>query len=146
MGSFNSEGSSVEVGTPFKIIGSWIPLWYIPIALIASFALPLVTAILYKEILKYKPFVYSLSLTISGLIISFFVYETGPRMYDGNFTWQNVICSYLLFLSTIAFLSPKLLDRSSWRTKELIVIGLLALHILSGIFYLIKIGLTFSYY
>ena len=85
-------------------------------------------------------------MTILAVLISAFVVEEGPRMTHGNFVWQNVVCTYLLFLSTIAYLTPKILDIKSWVLKDKIMITLLTLHGFSGIVYLIKIGLTKSYH
>ena len=145
LGSFQKDKSSIAIGYPFKVLTQWAPMWYLPISLILSFALPIFTLTAYKESLKYRPLLYALSLTIAGLIISALFYETGPRFEHGNFIWQNVICAYLMFLSTLAFLSPKILDTTTWTYKERIVFVLLAMHVLSGLLYLIKIGQTLSY-
>lgn len=145
MGSFQESDSSISFGYPFKMLTAWIPMWYIPISFILSFLLPIFASIIYKEILTHKPYLFALCLTVTGIVISTFVYEEGPRMYHGNFMWQNIICSYLLFLSTVSFLTPKILDKNSWKLKEKIIMGLFALHTFSGILYLVKIGLTLSY-
>lgn len=145
MGSIQETDSSIAIGFPFKTLVHWIPAWYIPISFLLSYALPIYAIIAYKNILKYKPFLFSISLAIAGILLSAFVYETGPRMYHGNFMWQNIICCYLIFLSTISFLTPTLLDKNSWTRKDKIMVGLLILHFLSGILYLIRIGITLKY-
>jgi len=145
LGSFQEEDSGVAIGFPFKVLTKWIPMWYIPISLFLSYLLPIYAIISYKSILKYKPFLYSISLTIIGILLSAFVYESGPRMFHGNFMWQNVICTYLVFLSTISYLTPKVLDKNSRTPNDIIMMVLLLLHSLSGIMYLINIGLTYSY-
>ncbi len=145
IGSFQKQTSSVTIETPFKVIGNWIPFWYIPIAFLLSLALPLSSIICYKEILKYKPFMYSLYLTIFGILIGAFIVETGPRMYHGNFIWQNVICAYLLFLSNVTFLIPKFLNKEK-KSKKVIYLGIIfMLHFISGILYLAKIYITRQY-
>lgn len=137
--------SDVAIGSPFKVITRYIPMWYVPVTFLMSFLLPLSICFIYKEILKYKPFLYALSLTITGLLISTFIYETGPRMFHGNFYWQVFISTFLLFLSTVSFLIPKIFDYNKIDLKVILVSGLLLLHSLSGILYIFKIGFTKSF-
>lgn len=145
----NFQGSDVKSGVvlslPFEALSNWIPKWYIPISLIFSLLLPLVTIYFYKEIIKYKPFLYSLVLTIVAIFISAFIIETGPRANHGNFTWQAIICVYLLFLSNIGFLAGKFKFSKLWPVKLKIIAFLLILHTISGLFYLSKIALKLSY-
>ncbi|MBX7240268.1 MAG: hypothetical protein K1X92_00870 [Bacteroidia bacterium] len=145
-GTMQAEESSVSIGAPFAVYTYFIPKWYLPVSFFLSLLLPLYAMIAYREILKYTPFLYSLALTILGIIISATVIETGSRMYHGNFMWQNVVCCHLLFLSTTAFLAPIILAKKSWSKKDLILITFLILHVFSGALYLIKIGTTNSYY
>ena len=145
IGSIQEERSSIALSYPFTVISTWIPKWYVPISLLLSFTLPIYTMIFYKEIFKFKPFIYSLHLTITGIIISAIIIEEGPRMYHGNFGWQNVICSYLLFLSTLSFLAPKFISANSRSKKDIIALVILTLHVLSGILYLTKIISTKSF-
>jgi hypothetical protein len=142
LGGLQESDSNIAISYPFKILSSLIPFWYIPIAFLLSFLLPICTTLLYKEILTYKPYLFSLSLTVTGILISAFFYETGFRMYHGNMFWQNIICSYLLFLSTISFLTPKILNKNSWDIKIKFILVLFVLHSLSGFLYLLKIGIT----
>lgn len=144
-GSFGGGKSSVALSTPFKAYSHFIPYWLIPFSFILSFALPIGAIILYREILKFKPFLYALMLMIMGLLISGFIMEAGPRAEHGNFTWQNIICCYLLFLSTAAFFVPKFLREFSWTRKEMIVTGLFIVHVFSGVLYVFKLILTNSY-
>lgn len=144
--SIQEEPSGIIISSPFQILLPLMPAWFIPISLFMSFILPIFSLILYKEIIKYQPFLYALCLTIVGIIISAFIMESGPRMYHGNFTWQNIICSYLLLLSTILFLTPKFLDENPKSNKLRFLIGLFLLQVLSGFLYLLKIFLTSNYY
>jgi len=144
-GSFNIEKSGVALSYPFEVLIQWIPIWYLPISFALSFALPIYTIVKFKSIWKYRPFCYAFFLLIAGLIISAFLKETGPRLNDGNFFWQNIICTYLLFLTSISFLIPKFLNNTIKPKRKFVIISLFILHILSGVLYLIKIGLTNSY-
>ena len=145
-GSFQPETSSVTISTPFELWAKWVPMWYIPIAFLFSLTLPIATMVAYKAIFKFQPFVYALCLSIAGIVLAAFVMETGPRMLHGNFMWQNVICTYCLFLTTILFLIPKFFGNNPI-PKTVKVLGvILLLHSLSGIAYLTNIAYTLSYH
>ena len=146
LGSFEGGDNSIALGTPFKVLSHYIPIWYIPISFVLSFVLPIFTAVTYKAILNYKPFLYASFLMITAILISAFVYEAGPRMYDGNFLWQNIICSYLVFLSVVTFMANKIIDKGSWTTIDKIFIGLCGLHTFSGVLYIIIIMLRLNYF
>lgn len=142
-GSIQEEPSSVVISAPFEAFSLFVPLWYLPVAFVLSLALPILSIILYREILKYKPFIYSLMLTVAGVALSACVMESGPRMLHGNFMWQNIICTFLLMLSTVSFLASRFHDLKSKRTIALLAVFLI--HTLSGILYLVKMVLTTSY-
>ncbi|MDC8006299.1 hypothetical protein POV27_19755 [Aureisphaera galaxeae] len=144
-GSIQGGESGVALSAPFKTYSFFIPYWLIPFSFILSFALPIGAIVLYREILKFKPFLYALMLMIMGLLISGFIMETGPRAAHGNFTWQNIICCYLVFLSIVAFFTPKFLSDFSWKRKELIILGLFLVHVFSGVLYVFKLILLNSY-
>ena len=135
-GILHSEPSSVKISAPFELLRKRNPIWYIPISFFSSLALPLLSMITYRKIFKFMPFVYALCLTIVGILISAFILESGPRMWHGNFGWQNKICTYLLMLSTITFIIPKIKDNipDSRTTKFLLIV--IVVHSLSGIIYI----------
>jgi hypothetical protein len=107
MGTFQTKESSVSLGIPFTFFSLWVPTWYIPISFLLSFLFPLFMMIAYKEIFRYQPFLYSLYLLIFGVLVSAVFIESGPRMTHGNFMWQNIFCTYLLFLSSVSFIMLK---------------------------------------
>ncbi len=144
-GSFQSETSGVVITTPFEALLLWIPIWFIPISFFLSLTLPIFSMFVFKEIIKYKPFTYSLALTIVGITISAFLMESGPRSYHGNFMWQNIICTFLLMLSTVSFLTPKFLNGNIKSKKTRLSLSLFFIHSLSGILYLIKIVVSSNY-
>lgn len=146
LGSFNEGESSVGIGTPFEFIRSFIPGWYVPIAIILSYAFPIAVVAFYKDVLKFKPFEYALNLAFFGLLISAFIIETGPRKFHGNFTWQNIICSYLLILTAAAYLFPKLWSADRFSRKNVFLWSVLMIHVLSGVLYLFKLYFTGSYH
>jgi len=145
IGSFKKAQSGVMLTWPFHVYTFWIPGWLIPLSFLLSYALPIGAVILYREILKYKPFFYALLLSAVGLGISAVLLESGPRMEHGNFTWQNVVCSFILFLAVVSFLVQKFLKEPVLNRKNKILVLLFALHVVSGFLYLFKILITNSY-
>ncbi len=146
IGSFQTQESSISLGEPFEFLRNFIPTWYLPIAFLLSFAFPILTSIYFKEILKYFPFKYALSLAITGVVISGFLIEEGPRKFHGNFVWQNIICAFILMLTTVSFLMSKSFKKN-WLSKKMVILwSVFILHFLSGILYLFKIYFTGSYY
>lgn len=146
MGTFQTKESSVSFCIPFTFFSLWIPTWYIPISFLLSFLFPLFMMIAYKEIFRYNPFLYSLYLLVFGILISAIFIESGPRMTHGNFMWQTILCSYLLFLSSVSFLVSKKLQKSLLSKREITAVILLVLHAVSGVLYILKIILTKAYY
>ena len=120
-GSFYNDVSKVMLGKPFEFMLNFVPAWFIPVSLIFSFAFILFAMMAYKEILNFTPFKYALTLTVVGIIISAFLIETGPRALHGNFIWQNVICTYLLFLTSVSYFVPRLLSQKVWFFKDKIL-------------------------
>lgn len=145
-GSFQSDASSIAISYPFEVTLLWFPAWYIPIAYLLSLALPIFTIIFFRDVFKHKPFKYAFALTILGLVISTFIIETGPRMAHGNFTWQNVVCAFLLMLATVSFLVPKFVREEKKTKKMKFLIALFFIHSLSGILYLLKYSVSGEFY
>ena len=146
-GSFQTTDSHIALSTPFQVIRLWIPIWYIPIAFVSSYLLPIFTIILYPVVLKNKPFQYAIYLSLLGFLISAFIIETGPRASHGNFLWQTIICTYLLFLTNVIYLIPKFLNKTKFVDKKIYWLKIIfALHVISGIIYLLKIFITLDYH
>lgn len=145
-GSFFNEKSDIEITTPFKMTSHFMPYGFIPFSLLLSYLLPICTIFIYAEIFNFKPFKYALLLNIFAIVISAFIMEAGPRATHGNFLWQIVICSYLLFLTTISFVIQKLISVKVKSRKEKFILAIFLLHFVSGIAYIFKIIYTHSYY
>ncbi len=136
IGSFYEGKSEVVIGYAFEFLNVYIPYWYIPVGLIISYIFPIAVLICYKEILKFRPFLYALAYSFFGFIIGTFIIEEGPRKFHGNFTWQNIICMYMLVLACILFLLPKLFTKERYTNKFIVISGLFFLHVISGFLYL----------
>lgn len=138
IGSMNTSPSGVEISYPFHALLYYIPIWMIPISFLFSFLFPISLYLIYPEVKEDSHFRYSVNLIIFSLLISTFFIETGPRLYHLNFYWQNIICCYLLFLSSSIFLIKKiLLHKLNFKNKLLSIIFIL--HSISGILYLFKV-------
>ncbi len=127
------------------VIAHFLPAWYVPIAFVFSFAFPISLALSYKDIWKYRPFVYSVFLMLFGYFIFLTLYETGPRQYHGNFGWQVMLCTYLVFMTSVIFFYSKYC-KYGFTIKNKILAILLSLHVLSGVGYIAKFLITRSYY
>ncbi len=146
LGSLDQTQNSIIIGIPFEFLRNFVPYWYIPIGLVISYIFPIATVLCYKEILKFRPFIHALAYSFLGLLISVFFIEDGSRKFDGNFNWQNIICMYLLILSSVAFLVEKLWTKERYSNKMIFLGILFVIHVLSGVLYLFKIYYTGSYF
>ncbi len=143
IGSNQKNGIAISF---FHIYENWMPIYYFPIIILFSFAFPIALTIFYKEILKFKPFLYSIMLLAFGYIIALFFYETGPREYHGNFTWQIIICTYLVFMTSVVYFYKIFSLNKLKPLKDKILFVILLLHFLSGLFYIFKYFITKSYF
>ena len=140
IGDFNDTAGSVILSKPFEVWTYFVPGWYLPISFAFSLAFPIIFMIFYYKkannsfLTKYSVFLFTFA-----FLISVFLAEKGSRMYHGNFMWQNVICSYLLFLST-TIESLKIIISNGFRSLKIKILTLIfLLHAFSGIFYVIRI-------
>ena len=92
-------------------------LYYLPIVLFFCYLLPIASIIFYPEILKYSPFTYALIICLFSLMISFTFIEEGPRLLHGNFIWQNVFSTYILFITTLVFIFRKVFIKPVFNFK-----------------------------
>lgn len=113
--------------------------------IVSGFLFPIVLLFRNRVLFKEEMIQFAIMCSIIGLIIGYSLYETGSRSLHGNLTWQNVMCSFLLFLVCIVQLL-KLIAANPLRWKAYrIEISIFALHFLSGILYFFKVVVTASY-
>jgi hypothetical protein len=123
----------------------WAPPAFVVVQFFASIAFPLYVAIAFRAQAMKDPL---LNLTwvifLASAIFAYFVHETRPRLYHGNFTWGAYVSLFMLFVASILFLireHPRLLDIRQLPPprvlglKSTIALILLALHIASAIHY-----------
>lgn len=140
IGDFNDTAGMIIISKPFEVWTYYVPGWYLPISFAFSLAFPIMfTIFYYKKANNSFLIKYSVLLFTFAFLISVFIAEKGPRMYHGNFMWQNVICSYILFLST-TIESLKIIIVNGFRSLKIKILTLIfLLHAFSGIFYVIRI-------
>ncbi len=118
---------------PFEAWRAWST--NIPLSLITSVTFPLIVVALYpRQALKYKLLQYAWLSFIAGLFIYIMLNETGVRAMHGNFSWQTIVCNFILFLSSIIFLLRQKTDiksRMAW--------AVFAMHVVTGIIFIAKL-------
>ena len=136
VGSFNPyvEQTGIVI-KPFSVWTSYSP--NILISLLSSLIFPITYLMFYwKELktnllLQYSVLLYFISVVIFSLLT-----ETGPREFYGNFFWQCVVSSYILFMVILSLLLEKIFSGSHSK-KNILILTSFLLHVLSGIVYVI---------
>ena len=141
----NEPTHSISLSIPFEVYTKRTPIFYFPFSLILTFTFPITFYLLYPNQLYTTLTKYSLSLTVLGILISKVVIENGPRKFDGNFYWQNVICCYLMVIVTLMSLFSQSQKTAISRRNKKILSFVFSIHVVSGIVYLLKIFLTRKY-
>ena len=138
---------------PFHVwshfLSSPFPFILIPLSIVTSTCFPIAYLIVYrKEYFKNILTKYVFFLYVTGLIIFSTLSETGLREFHGNFSWQNIVCSYILFMVTGLLLLKKIISNDTIliEKKNKVLVLLYLLHFLSGIMYIGKILLSRSFY
>ncbi len=132
----------------FKLFSNNFNVFFIfIISLLSSLLYPIFLIIVKKNVLKKTHFSFSLLSMIVSIILSITLSETGDRENDGNFLWQAIICSFLLFFSsTFELLSNTTSDNKMELKKFYPVFAILFLHFISGIVYFIYIFTSNVYF
>lgn len=149
-GSLSAGGSKVVIGDyPFIVWYILMPANYILNGLLCTFALPLVFILLYNRAILREPqlifFVFNLGL--ASMLWFAFVVEDGARFIHGNFIWQCIIASYLIFLAVAMEILKGLFTlekQFSWKLSVLSI--LFVCHFIAGCAYIYHILSSRSYY
>lgn len=145
-----TEASGVQIA-PFLVWGASTSnyIW----SLISSLLFPLTFLICFPQFIqKTSASTYAWVLFLVAMVIFILVAETGDRALHGNFAWQAVVCSFMLFMVTVRDLlklipmlqGDPLNKVIGWRVKVCLAVFLL--HVIAGVVYLGKILITGSYY
>jgi hypothetical protein len=132
-GTTSANDGSVALG-PFVVWNDYTTS--IPKALLLSYVLPIVAAVVGgRRILRSTAVLYAVGLTVVGLVEFAVLKETGTREFDGNFLWQAIVCTYLLFLALVSTTVTWVRERGwNWRSAT-IAVAFLA-HVVAGAAYL----------
>lgn len=129
---YTGSGSQVVI-KPFEAWSTWST--NIPLSLLASVAFPLTVIVLYpRQAKKDKLLQYSWLSFFIGLFIYILLNETGVRAIHGNFSWQTIVCNFILFLSSIIFLLKQKTD-----LKSRVAFAVFAMHVVTGIIFIAKL-------
>ena len=126
--------------------GNWFYILAVFITtIVAGFLFPIVLLHRNRALFKEEMIQLAILCSIIGVSIGITLYETGYRSLHGNLSWQNHMCSFLLFLAcTVQLLKLIAANPLSWRAYR-IEICIFALHFLSGVLYFFKVLITASY-
>jgi len=138
---------SVEAGIAIKPLSVWS--YYssnIALSLVFSLVFPIAYIGFYWKdlrknvLLQYAVIMYLIAISLFALLS-----ETGPREFHGNFFWQSVICSYILFLVITVLFAEKVktLGMKDW--KNIIILVAFMSHVIAGFLYLVKLLYIGSY-
>lgn len=143
--TYNAPDESRIMFGVFRFMTLWAPPLFVVLQFFASIAFPLYVAIAFRAQAKKDPL---LNLTwvifLISAVFAYFVHETRPRLYHGNFTWGAYVSLFVLFVASILFLireHPRILDIKGLPSlrvlgaKSTIALILLTLHIISAIYY-----------
>ncbi len=127
-----------------EVVINFLAVWHIfspniPLSLLASLVFPLTYLVSYPgDLAKNRLVQYSCLAYLASLVIFSILAETETHLGHGNFFWQTVVCSYLLFVVLLMQFIPKLLlaGLSGWKNR--LILMAFALHAASGIIYLIR--------
>jgi hypothetical protein len=141
----NYAGDFKGLGTKSGIKIEPFAIWrsYTPNCLIAFFTscfFPLVYIITSKgKVLKNKLVQFAVINYIIGLVIWILLAEVGFRRSDGNFLWQMVVVSYLLFFTMLMEFTNTVKLRAITKLQQWIIGGAFFLHFAWGVFYWLKV-------
>ena len=113
--------------------------------ILSSLLFPIVLLFRNKTLIKIQHIQFAVFCSVLAFIIGNLLVETGERAFHGNFFWQNIMCSFILFfICALNLLKLVALNEFNW-DKYKIEITTIALHFIFGILYLAKIFITTSY-
>ena len=118
----------------------------IHLSLFASCLFPVLLVLAYfGQIRKSLMFQYASLIFIVSLLWYILVSETGPREFHGNFSWQAITGSYILFMASVSLFIQFSFQKDKFTRRDKILALVLSLHVISGLFYIYHILTTGSY-
>jgi hypothetical protein len=115
----------------------------IAISFLASIIFPFAFVCIYwKDFLKNLLLQYTVLAFLFAVVIFCVLIESGPRLYDGNFFWQCVVCNYFLFLVVSLQFYEKIRSIGMTTWYNIIILICYAIQVESGFAYLAKLFIT----
>lgn len=134
LNSFNSGESGVSIA-PFLVWSHFSS--FIPLSVVASFLFPLgYLSIYWRDLANQTLVQYSVigCAVALGIFVTFA--ETGPRQWHGNFAWQAIISSYILFMVLALRLLAKITAFGMRDARNAFIALLFCAHVGAGVYYL----------
>jgi hypothetical protein len=141
----NYAGDFRGVETKSGITISPFTIWRIfsPNCLVAFFTscfFPLVyIAVTKGKVFKNRLIQFAAVNYVIGLLVWILLAEEGIRKSDGNFIWQMVVVSYLLFFTMLIEFANAVKLRAITKLQQWVIGGAFFLHFAWGVFYWLKI-------
>lgn len=146
----HDDGSSIAIGF-LTFMKLWIPIWRIPIQLLLSIVFPVGVILLYAKQARHHLFLnVAWTVFVCAILVTYLLYETGPRKWHGNFLWTSYNAVFLLMFASTLFLLEQYvrelrhghggLQIISLRCSRRFVLAsmLFGLHLLSGVAYYLR--------
>lgn len=136
-GSFHREESGIAF-SPFTVWNYFVPAKHIPLAVFVSFLAPLLYLVFGFRPARATWLAYAALLLACGLVVFALATETGPRQIHGNFSWQTVVCVYLLHAVIIA----ELLRKWTYGQRDWRILSIAAVYVamfVAGLGYLYRV-------
>ena len=104
----------------------------------SSLLVPVAAYVLRPAWLRRQPHQLALGCLLAGLLLFLLVHETGLRARHGNFIWQvvaaNHVLHWLILLEGLTWVPAN----AGQRRRKTLLLGLLAIEVISGIVYLVS--------
>lgn len=109
------------------------------LSLFASLFFPAMYVWRYFSKAKKDPvYIYTWSLFVASVLIYGVIIETGPRAYHGNFSFQVIICMFMLFLMTLKKYTEEIAGLAGVNRNAVLVGGAFLCHVGAELLYFIK--------
>lgn len=146
----NTTGNTTIAIGFLRVMQYHIPLWRAPFQFLLSLVFPISVYLLHlKEARAHTYLNFSWVTFLVGAGYTYFFYETGGRVWHGNFVWTSYSALFVLMFASLTFVIQVYrttsvttfrnlalnYKQSPWRFK--VVAFIFVLHVLSGIVYYI---------
>lgn len=130
----------------FSLYRKVIGLTSLPLGIVSSLFFPLLYSVLNLKKLKTSTiYLYTVLLLAFSFLVYALIYEVGPRFFHGNFYWQIIPSTWLMFFIVLLSLL-KDIKEEGFTTKNKILLAAYTLHVVSGIVYIGRILILHNYY